>query len=328
MFSLKTLQAILRTEKYFHQSSRNNHPYKVTNYKSYELSEELCKNIVYHDNDIVVLNKPQGVSLGQNAELRGKGLTFDVVRPFLMKSLDCKELYPAKVPERYASGVAIYCKNQPMLNRVQKCLRSMTCIKHPAEFYECIVIGQPSIREGNFVGGITVTSPKNDNKKRGIKLVTEFSRNRVKNGEVKPVKLEHSTLSENDYASRLVISTTCRKHHSVRVYAATEIISPILGDHVFGRFVRTILGKSVLINQFSQTAQQPQKLSTDLLSKLELSSRNDIEIPLHLHLFKIQLKDIFGANKHLEFTAKPPDYFIWTCETLHLNEDSVASAVN
>lgn len=54
-----------------------------------------------------------------------------------------------------------------MLNRVQKCLRSMKGTKHPAEFFECIVIGQPSTRAGNFKGGITVTSPKND-EKRGV----------------------------------------------------------------------------------------------------------------------------------------------------------------
>lgn len=328
MISIKTLRAIIRTEKCFHQSSRNNHPYKFSKYKSYELAEELCKNILYHDNDMVVLNKPYGVSMGQNDKLKGENLAFDDICPLLVKSLGCTELFPAKAPERYASGVSIYCKNQPILNKVKKCLRSMKATKYPAEFYECIVIGQPSAREGTFKGGITVISPKNDYKKKGIKLVKEYSKNKVKKGEIKPLILEHSTISESDYASRLIISTTCTKHHSVRVYAATEIVSPILGDHIFGKFVRTILGKPVLIDQFSPTAQQPQKLPTDLLSRLELSSRNDIEIPLHLHLFRVKLKDFFGKNKHLEFSAKPPDYFIWTCEILHLNDDSVASAVN
>ncbi|XP_066902065.1 mitochondrial mRNA pseudouridine synthase RPUSD3 isoform X2 [Halyomorpha halys] len=325
MLSLRTLRAVLRTEKHFHQSSRNNHPFKISSYKSYELAEELCKNIVYNDN--VVFNKPPGVSLGQNTELK-EGLTFDAVRPHLLKSLNCQELFPAKVPERYASGVAIYCKNQLMLNRVQKCLRSMKGTRHLAEFYDCVVIGQPSTPEGNFEGGITVATPKDGRKQKGIKFVTEYSKIKVRNGEIKPVKLEHSTLSESEYASRLMISTTTRKLHSVRVYAATEIVSPILGDHVFGRFVRYVLRKPVLIDQFSPVAQQAQKLPPDLLSKLELSSRNDIEIPLHLHLCRVQLKNFLGKNEHLEFRAKPPDFFIWTCEVLHLNKVSIASAVN
>lgn len=55
MLSFKTLRAIVRTEKYLHQSSRNNHPYKFSKYKSYELAEELCKNIVYHDNGTIIV---------------------------------------------------------------------------------------------------------------------------------------------------------------------------------------------------------------------------------------------------------------------------------
>ena len=49
MISIKRLRTFLCVVKCYENNLRNSHIYKVADYRSYNLAEELVKNIVYYD---------------------------------------------------------------------------------------------------------------------------------------------------------------------------------------------------------------------------------------------------------------------------------------
>lgn len=49
-----------------------------------------------------------------------------------------------------------------------------------------------------------------------------------------------------------------RRHNACRVFAADYLLSPVLGDNMYGSRVQTVMGVPVSVNHFSDVANAPQ----------------------------------------------------------------------
>ena len=107
------------------------------------------------------------------------------------------------------------------------------------------------------------------------------------------------------------------RRHFLRVYFS-YLLSPILGDHLFGNRVQTIMGKRLAISPIQADRLGTfQKIPKDILTLLGLT--DSARVPTCLHLNQMQLARFTDKNSNLVLTAEPPIYFQQVCKTLDLN---------
>jgi 23S rRNA-/tRNA-specific pseudouridylate synthase len=96
-------------------------------------------------------------------------------------------------------------------------------------------------------------------------VVHKWSKNAVKRGDVKVIRVEHRTLYKQDLASLVEICPSATKWHFLRVYLA-HLLSPVLGDTLYGSRVHQVMGVPVAINPCSDAARGP-KVNTFVTSE-------------------------------------------------------------
>jgi 23S rRNA-/tRNA-specific pseudouridylate synthase len=96
-------------------------------------------------------------------------------------------------------------------------------------------------------------------------VVHKWSKNAVKRGDVKVIRVEHRTLHKQDFASLVEVCPSATKCHFLRVYLA-HLVSPVLGDNLYGSRVHQVMGVPVAINPCSDAARGP-KVSPSVTSE-------------------------------------------------------------
>ena len=161
-------------------------------------------------------------------------------------------------------------------------------------------------------------------------------------GKVYPFTVNHKILSANDdlKVSLVELETSKNKWNSVRGYCAMRLLSPALGDSIYGSCVQEVNKMKIAVEPFSPAANKPyvtifylilrtrvcvddttffysfQKIPSRILDVLGLKFQQQSVIPLHIHLAKLNFLKYRTDGR--TFTAKPPDHFLWTCEKLGL----------
>lgn len=87
-------------------------------------------------------------------------------------------------------------------------------------------------------------------------VVHNWSKNSMKRGDVKVFRVEHHTLCKNNLASLVEIRPSATKWHFLRVYLA-HLMSPVLGDSLYGSRVHQVMGVDLAINPFSDATRGP-----------------------------------------------------------------------
>lgn len=91
-------------------------------------------------------------------------------------------------------------------------------------------------------------------------------------------------------------------------------LAPILGDHKYSNFIKTINNRPFFID-VTKFKKNEQILNPRLLQHLGMNSYMSSIIPLHLHLYEINLDKKFKKQK-IQFKIKAPFYSYFT-ETLN-----------
>lgn len=116
-------------------------------------------------------------------------------------------------------------------------------------------------------------------------------------------------------SSLIELGITTRKWHAIRLFAASVLHSPILGDNLYGAMIQEALGKYVNVGIFSELLGKPPKLNSDLLKLLHLKSWKQELIPVHVHLKKFHLSKHLNKDDLIIEAPLTPE-FKWTCDQL------------
>ena len=169
-------------------------------------------DIVYEDDNIIVVNKPSGISVTDNS-LKEKNLT-QIMQEKYSTAMPCHRL------DRNTSGLVVFAKNEEALNILLDKFKDREIEK----YYACIVNGVPKEKEKTLEAYLFKDNKKSqvyisDTPKTGYqKIITLYKvveTNKEKNISLLEVKLETG------------------KTHQIRAHLA-HIGHPIIGDGKYG----------------------------------------------------------------------------------------------
>merc|ERR1711963_201624 len=116
------------------------------------------------------------------------------------------------------------------------------------------------------------------------------------------------------------IEPLTRTNNFILVYCA-DLLSPVIGDQLFGYRVRLVSGKKVRVSpqQAPDANSKVQNLPQWMLQKIALNPGEEHVLPLHLHLGRVHFPRFFGKSRDLTIRALPRPYFLGTAEMLGIN---------
>ncbi|KAK7866657.1 hypothetical protein R5R35_000273 [Gryllus longicercus] len=292
-----------------------------------ELAHVLANNVIMNEDGLVVLNKPHGIGkeepiinksrIEREKRLRTaivgeKDFYLNEILPLLAHKLGYEHLETVKIPERYTSGVSVLSSSQELTNHVKNCIQKGKNQGKILDTYHVVCVGTPS--PISYKGKVAIQHEQ-DKICGGSQpiLLTKWSKNSAKRGDVTTVSVEHTTLQQGPFASLVEVKPSRTKSHFLRVYMA-YMMSPILGDNLYGSRVQNVGGRSLAISPFSDRAKLPQRLEDPMLAALDLERQDERFIPAHVHLHRVEIPDFGGKGKPLEIEAPPPEVFSWTCK--------------
>lgn len=169
-------------------------------------------NIVYEDDNILIINKPAGIAV-TDSSLKEKTLT-NLVQDYCKSAMPCHRL------DRNTSGLTLFAKNKVALNILLEKFKSREIDK----YYICIVFGIPKIKTAILTDFLF-----KDNKKSKV-----YISNIEKIGYSKIIT-KYTVLNENKTKniSLLDIKLETGRTHQIRAHLAYNGY-PIIGDSKYG----------------------------------------------------------------------------------------------
>ena len=179
------------------------------------LFNRITLNIVYEDENILVINKPTGIEVLDNSD---NNLTKLVQDKYKMNN---DFPYPCHRLDRNTSGLIIYAKNQEALNTLNDKIENHEISK----FYKCTVVGILNKKEATLEDYLF-----KDNKKSIVYISST-----PKQG-YKKIITSYKVIIENkkDNLSILDVQLHTGRTHQIRAHLS-YLGYPILGDGKYGK---------------------------------------------------------------------------------------------
>ncbi|KOC68229.1 RNA pseudouridylate synthase domain-containing protein 4 [Habropoda laboriosa] len=306
------------------QYKKKIHPYKqIHPWKSLvEFADDLLNNIIYDKDGLVVLNKPYGIIRGGqdvNGEIHTRrnsvpnSVTYSIqdALPHICKQLKYPQLTISKCPEKYMSGITLLAADSKVQHAIELAyVRSLFF----ANTFWLVTVGVPKILKGSHRLAIrTISNPQFQWKK--TILTTSWSQNEEKSRKIKLFKCEYEVLSNStlNLCSLIQLKASTMARHALRLFAATLLYTPVLGDNIYASQIQKVGDTYLKIDPFL-SCPEPPKLDIRLLQLLDVSSRQREIIPAHIHLRSTILPSFFGQDILLEAPLHPS--FNWTFKQL------------
>ena len=183
-------------------------------------------DIVYEDDNILILNKPKGILVQGDAEEKKITLT-NFVRSYLFKKSEFKndgiDYNPSPVHrlDRNTSGICIFAKKFDVSQVLMDLFKNHEQIE---KYYLALVVGCPKNKKG------TINAPLLKNEDKKIVKVSSIEKG------AKTAITEYEVISTNGNLSLLKVKLLTGRTHQIRVHLA-YIGCPIVGDPKYGDFI-------------------------------------------------------------------------------------------
>ncbi|KHJ47143.1 RNA pseudouridine synthase [Trichuris suis] len=277
---------------------------------------DLCANsVVYNKDDVVVLNKPYGLSVTEGP---AQFISLKSILPALRKLLvpKSKTLIPVHRLDRCTTGLLMLAASEFRLSE----LKDMFARREVTKKYLCLTKMVPEPPSGTIkvpigekkIGGnfkmvpLLITNGEKKGKYRGCigeARLVETTYEVIKEG----TKCAHIGLFEplmafeGSNSDESSMSNLARAKHQIRTHLGLSLGTPVIGDHKYSNYLGV----------------QPQRLPGEVLDKLGIRASKARHLPMYLHASEIQIPDfIRGHDFHLK--ADIPRFFAYTIKRLHL----------
>lgn len=240
-----------------------------------ELSKVLRKQVIYADENLVILNKPYGIVAhdgdGVETSLRS---CLPVLSKMIYGLNTTKPLLLCNRLDKGTTGITVCATNKDLAYEIMTLFRQQKIRRK----YWAVTIGCPSPSQG--VIDIPMSMRRVDARKKGIshsKMMlnpeqkVEYSSGELIN--VKPRKVENAathykTLDSHDGLALIELQPFTTIKHQLRVHTSEGLGCPILGDHKYSR----------------PDDLAPQSLPKKVLHGFRMKRTRTRDIPMHLHL--------------------------------------------
>jgi len=238
--------------------------------EKYHISENIILNIVYEDDDVLVINKPTDLVVHPGA---------GCVNGTILNALLYKDHLFHKIPragivhrlDKNTTGLMLIAKNIIAYEILVKYLKNREIIRE----YEAIVVG-------NIISGGTVKKPINRHKKNRIKMCVSAVG--------KKATTHYRIIERFKYHTHLRVQLETGRTHQIRVHML-YIMYPILGDPVYcGKFSNPKGISKIVLNEisfFSRPALHASKLRffhprTNKLMEFSIELPADMKKLIHI----------------------------------------------
>ena len=216
------------------------------------LPENIPLNIVYQDDDLAVINKPQGMVVHPSSGCYSKTLVNALLYNIKDLSGINGEIRPGIVHrlDKNTSGLIVIAKNDKAHVSLAKQIQDKTC----ARIYRAILVGRLTKTEGTIT--TCIARGKNERKKMFV----------VREGEGKIAITDYKVLQQFNKFAYVEFSLKTGRTHQIRVHSA-YIGHPVVGDPVYGKEVEGLNGQllhAYKIKFVHPTTNQPMEFSCPL----------------------------------------------------------------
>lgn len=170
--------------------------------------------IIFEDNNIIVVNKPSGLLTIATEKEKEKTL-YHIVREYLKKKNKNNKVFIVHRLDKDTSGIVIFAKDEKTKNMLQENWNEIVSLRE----YVAVVHGKLSKKEDRIIQKLKQT-------KTNLVYVT-------KSEDGKEAITNYKVIKENELYSLLEIKIETGKKNQIRV-ALSSINHPIVGDKKYG----------------------------------------------------------------------------------------------
>lgn len=270
------------------------------------LAKHLHRGILYQDKNVVIINKPYGLTV------RGDFTTNSIsaVLPVLSKMMNGKKvnsesvLLPCLGLEKEVTGALLLARSE----KAAEYIANIHKLNQVQRKYWAITVGIPVPSEGIIDIPLIEREVKGDQRHFKMSLSPIFRMNESRDGVTKtrahrqalPAVTKYKVLDSKSGCSLVELHPMTDVKHQLRAHMAFALNCPILGDHKYSHWSRLA----------------PQKLPEQVLKKLKLEQSKIRNLPLHLHSRQLTIQQTPKAEINL--TCLLPKYFFQSLGFLHL----------
>lgn len=184
-------------------------------------------NIVYEDNNILIVNKPKGILIHGDKDEKRKTLTNSVLS-YLYKKGEFKNDGTSFIPspthrlDRNTSGLVVFAKNVLASQEMMNLFKTHETIK---KTYLLLAFNSTKNKEGE------ISFPLIKDSKNGFVRVGKLEEG------AKEARTLYKVIDENDYYSLIEATLITGRTHQLRVHFKA-INLPIVGDEKYGDFAK------------------------------------------------------------------------------------------
>ncbi|GIY70732.1 mitochondrial RNA pseudouridine synthase Rpusd4 [Caerostris darwini] len=237
----------------------------LLDYTKDEILELLEKNVLYSDEDLIVLNKPYNLVMHESKTVKDACLSeyLNDLAAVLDKHTHKPKLFTVHRLDKETSGCLLLARNEASAQK----LKSLFSERKITKTYWIVTIKVPQFSEG--VIDIPISEGFINNRARMVlhpNLPKDIPyENHSKHG--KRAVTHYKVIAESGNAALVEVKPETGIKHQIRVHFGFGLSCPILGDHKYSHLDKLV----------------PQKLPADLLQKLLVRQSKVRHIPLHIY---------------------------------------------